>query len=493
MARPMKSLVVVALLGVACGHSRPHDNSDGGGGGDDAATIVDAKGGGGDGGGGRGDGGSDGSGSDGGSGSGDAAGGGSPCGLAVCSFGYSSGTNGAALAVAVDAQRNVYVAGLSESDLVFGGHTLFQVGMRDAFLVSFAADGSFRWGKRFGHGTTLAGAYGIALDEAANIYITGGITGPIDFGGGPVGTEGMFVASFDHNGNYRWARGDGGTLGALHLAVAGGRVFALGEFINTIAFGSTTLTSAGNQDVVVAAFDASNGAFQWARAMGGPFTDQEGNIGATSGAIVFSMSGAAVGDGEQLVSWTAAGADRWAKPLPAAIDLAGLAVDSAGASYLAGMHVGGTDVPPGAQQQPGGDNRYIHAFNASGASRWSWTLSESPAYSWEAVPFTRATFDAAGNVLLAGTFDGTLYTGSAALSPGNDTIFLATFAPSGTPVGSRLIDDHDTVAEEWVQDAAVDSAGVTYVVGQYLGQPNFGDGKLPFASEGGVLIVRVAP
>lgn len=506
----MKCLALVALL-IGCGH--PSLGTDAGGdlpdadvGHRDGATIGDAKpsgdsGTGSDGGAGN-DGGSDGSvPGDGGAGDGGSAGDGNTgdagghdaCGLAACARAFSSGTDGAALAVAVDSANNVYVAGLSESDLVFGTHTLYQVGARDAFVVSFAPDGSYRWAKRWGHSTTLVGAYGIAVDASNNLYIVGGMTGPIDFGGGYVGSQGMFVASFDQNGNYRWARGDGGGSGLLGVATSGGTVYGIGRFVNSVSFSSsTTLTSVGAEDVVVAAFDASSGALAWARSVGTAATDYEGGIVARPGSIAFTMSSGAVGSGERLVSWTSTGADRWSTALPAALDLRGLSADASGNLYVSGLHTGGTDTVPNAPYVSG-DNEYVHAYTDGGTSQWSWTLPESPTHSVNAIPFTPSAFNPAHELVLAGTYDGTLYTGSTTLTSGSKTIFLATFATSGTPVAARRFDDASSTATEWVHGVAIDSVGTTYVVGQYFGAPNFGDGALSFASQGGVLIVRVAP
>lgn len=275
--------------------------------------------------------------------------------------------------------------------------------------------------------------------------------------------------------------------------MAGTHVYTMEQFTGTLAFpDGPTLASAGAQDVAVAAFDADTGQLAWARRLGGPASDAEGNIVARPDWVAFSMSGPAVGDGEQLVSWTADGADRWVTPLTPASDLAGLAVDGAGNLYLAGMHDGGADVVPGATYSPG-ENRFLHAFDGAGASRWSWTLVEDPAYSWSAIPYTRATLDAAGNVVIAGTLDTAIYTGSTVVSGGAETIFLASYASTGTPLAARSIDDQSVSAHEWLQGVAVDAANVTWPVGQYWGTPNFGDGALPFSSEGGILILRLAP
>lgn len=104
-----------------------------------------------------------------------------------------------------------------------------------------------------------------------------------------------------------------------------------------------------------------------------------------------------------------------------------------------------------------------------------------------------SAWNPAHELVLAGTYDGTINTGSASLTSGNDTIFLASFTTSGTPAASRKLDDASTTATEWVHGVAIDSHGTAWVVGQYYGTPSFGDGALPFASQGGVLVLRLTP
>ena len=483
----MKSIAIAVAL-AACGH--PHGFGAG----------PDASGGGSDDGGGSGDH------MDAGSGSGardatvdapvdapaDAAMPGACSGLTICG-GLSSGTNAAALSVAVDSHDNVYVAGLAESDLVFAGHTLYQIGTRDAFIVSYTSTGAYRWAKRFGDGQieSLVGAYGIAVDSNDNIFITGGLFGGADFGAGVIGGAGAFVASFDAAGNYRWARADGGGTGSLAIAVAGTHVYSIGRFSNTMTFSpSVSVTSAGDVDVDIAAYDTATGTPLWARREGGPYTDVEGGIVATPEWIAFTMSTALVGSGEQMISMTADGVDRWTTPLAASIDLRGLAVDAAGALYNTGLHQGGIDTIGGAPTSSG-DSSFIRAFTTTGASSWAWTLPMLPAYTWSAIPLTPSTIDRNGHLIIAGTFDGSIYAGGAALTGGNETVFTASFDASGSPIASRAIDDHATQSFEWTHALAVDATGQRWIVGQYFGTPNFGDGALPFASEGGAMILSV--
>lgn len=469
---------LVALI--ACGNPHAHIG-DGGTGGDDDAMGDDSGGGGGhDAGGG---GGSDaGVGSDGGTTVACAT-------LPVCAHAFGSGVDGAALAVAVDSHDNVYIAGLSENDLVFGSHTLFQLGTRDAFVVSFTSTGSYRWAQRWGGGTTLAGAYGIAVDAADHIYIDGGLFGTADFGGGAIGGSGQFVASFTADGTYRWARADAGS-GALAIATNGAQVYSIGRFQNTVTYAPGIVVSAlGAEDVVVASFDAATGAARWARSWGTAATDIEGGIVAEPTRIAFTMSSALVGSGEKLIGLTADGADRFVTPLDSSIDLRGLAVDASGTLYNSGLHRGGIDTIDGTPYSMG-DNEYIRAFSSDGASLWAWTLPDVPAYTWTGIPVTPPAMDRDGHLVIAGTFMHTLHAGGTPLANGNETVFTASYSAAGVPIESQSFDDHNaTQAFEWVQDLAVDSHGQRWIVGQYYGTPDFGDGALPFASEGGVMIL----
>jgi len=107
------------------------------------------------------------------------------------------------------------------------------------------------------------------------------------------------------------------------------------------------------------------------------------------------------------------------------------------------------------------------------------------------VPRTPPAIDASGHLIIAGTYDGTLYAGGAGLGNGNETVFTAAFDAAGAPIASRSLDDHAPQSFEWTDGLAVDSTGQRWIVGQYFGTPNFGDGALPFASEGGALILSV--
>lgn len=116
-----------------------------------------------------------------------------------------------------------------------------------------------------------------AVDAAGNVYLAGYFTNSVELGGTTITSLGggdVFVAKFNPASNqFVWVQRAGGTQsdGAVALAVSGASVYVAGIFAGTASFGSTTLTSAGSDDVFVAKItDAgSTSSFTWAQRAGG--------------------------------------------------------------------------------------------------------------------------------------------------------------------------------------------------------------------------------
>src|SRR2546426_2544352 len=72
-------------------------------------------------------------------------------------------TNGYARAAIVDSNGNIYITGSSAYDVE---------------TVKFDANGNLVWAASYsGHRGYGDGGYGIALDSAGNVYVTGAVTG----------------------------------------------------------------------------------------------------------------------------------------------------------------------------------------------------------------------------------------------------------------------------------------------------------------------------
>jgi len=93
-----------------------------------------------------------------------------------------------AFGIEVDRERaNVVVTGIFEGALNFGGATLESAGLADVFVAKLSGeDGSHRWSKRFG-GTERDVGLGIAVSPTDGaVAVTGGFSGTVDFGSGPL-------------------------------------------------------------------------------------------------------------------------------------------------------------------------------------------------------------------------------------------------------------------------------------------------------------------
>jgi hypothetical protein len=166
--------------------------------------------------------------------------------------------------IALDDAGNIYTAGnfngAADFDPGPGVVNLNHAGAADIFISKLNADGEYVWARSFGSGSNDEG-YGVAVDSANRVYLTGYFHDVVDFDPGPgvanlssVGNEDIFVAQLDDNGQFIWAEqaGGPGADGGHAITVAGdGKVFATGHFQNSATFGGTNVTSTGDSDVYV--------------------------------------------------------------------------------------------------------------------------------------------------------------------------------------------------------------------------------------------------
>lgn len=201
-------------------------------------------------------------------------------------FGIASGTTELGLGIAVNATGTSYVtgafAGETDFDPTEEGELLLEAsGITDVFLASFTDNGGIRFA--IGVGGTLADrGNAIAIDGAGNSYITGVFTGSGDFDPDPGqqllltsgGGEDIFVASYDDDGNLRYAFGvgDSGVDRGLGIALDGAaNAFVTGFYTGTVDFdpgaGSSTSTSGNTGDLFLASYTAL-GALRFAFGVG---------------------------------------------------------------------------------------------------------------------------------------------------------------------------------------------------------------------------------
>ena len=124
--------------------------------------------------------------------------------------------------------------------------------------------------------------YCITNDTEGNLYVTGQFYGTIDFDPSPATNElsslsdyNCFLAKYDKNGNYAWAKLISSTSANRGISVKienNGNIILAGIFSGTTDFdpspGIATITSAGPNDIFIAKYD-NNGNYLWAKAFGG--------------------------------------------------------------------------------------------------------------------------------------------------------------------------------------------------------------------------------
>lgn len=128
--------------------------------------------------------------------------------------------------VASGSDNSVVALGTFEQSVNLGGSTLTSVTPADAFLVKYDVNGNHLWNKQFGSLGASIQPSGSAVAADGSVYIIGSYTGTATFGGGSflaqAGSNDIFLAKFDADGNHLWSKsyGAAGYDGGRTVAVA---------------------------------------------------------------------------------------------------------------------------------------------------------------------------------------------------------------------------------------------------------------------------------
>lgn len=312
---------------------------------------------------------------------------------------------------------------------------------------------SVTWAKRFGANPFDRG-YAIAADAAGNSYVTGYFRNTVAFGSTSLtsaGGDDVFVAKLAPDGEVVWATRAGGT-GSLDKGFAittdvQGNCFVTGHFLGTATFGNTTLTAVGNVDVFIAKLDIS-GAFVWARGTGGD-----------------------TGDTGQ-----------------------GVAADAFGNCYVTGAFSGTVAFGATTLQSPSG-NVFITKLSPDGEFLWARQAGGADLDKGCAL-----ALDAAGNCYITGQvgtdFTAQGYTatfgGSVLTTVGDGDVFVTKLDPDGT----FLWTEHaGGTADDMGTGISTDASGNCYITGYFEDTATFGATSLTASSpaESDVFVAKLDP
>ncbi len=192
--------------------------------------------------------------------------------------------------ITVDGDSNVYLTGLFESSADFGSTSFTSRGATDVFAAKLDTNGNWLWAIQAG-GTGYDESQGIAVDAAANVYLTGDFEDEAGFGPAALTSRGfldIFVLKLDASGGFLWVQQAGGPGFDICMGIvldSSASVFLTGLFDDTATFGATSITSQGNMDIFAAKLNGS-GDFVWARQAGGTGYDTGYGIALDSSANV---------------------------------------------------------------------------------------------------------------------------------------------------------------------------------------------------------------
>lgn len=348
-----------------------------------------------------------------------------------------------------------------------------------------------------GNGVDNSVVFDVATDSAGYRYVSGWFAGAVDFdvsnlheGDADIltarGPGDAYVAKYAPDDSLVWVQpmgGDGPSADmASRLAVdSAGAVYVVGTFHISADFGATTLTSAGDWDRFVTKLDAS-GNFLLAQ----PWDDDEG---ATRGMDVDAAGNMYVligrlGDAYEITKIGASGHEVWSKTIAnrSMLGSADLAVNAAGTVYIAGSFDGTVDFDPSAK------TKYV----SSGTARAGFVLKldTNGKFGWVS-PFigkkvgsingasgaTSITLDGSGNILVGGTFNGTVD-----FNPGSGTTYLTNqsggFVTKLTSAGALVwVKPLLGNASTFVYGLDVDAAGNIYATGTFHGTVDLDPGS----------------
>jgi len=296
--------------------------------------------------------------------------------------------------IATDPAGNVYVTGLFTGTATFGTLSITSTTVDyDVFIAKYDPNGNALWVKRGGGSAWDVGS-GITIDKLGNCYVTGAFRNTATFGTASLisaGNYDAFVAKYDSNGTFLWAKGSGGIAddrGQSITTDTSGNCYFTGFFNGTVTIGTSILTSADSSDIMIVKYDPVGNVI-WAKRAGGASADEgksivSDDIGNTY--VTGYFGGRALfGTGLDTVTLISAGNNDifagkydykgdiiWMKKLGGAQDDAGygITIDTAGNSYVAGSFFGAALFDTINVISANQDDAFIAGLDYYGKTKW---------------------------------------------------------------------------------------------------------------------------
>jgi hypothetical protein len=392
----------------------------------------------------------------------------------------------------------------------FGGGMLIPSGNgHNVALAKYDASGKHVWSKVFTHSID-ADPRLLLNDGLGNLFMVGSMEGNFanqDFGGPALPQAcdtNTYAVKLDGTGNHVWSKiykqcsfnsVSDATVDPNH------NLLVVGQTMGSVDFGTGPITSNGSDDVVVAKID-NNGGGVWAKNFGdvksqgswGIASDSLGSVvivGTNQGTIDFG--GGPISAVGVVGGWAAKldpnGAHVWSRgfnnvqPTPNGVGAFAVTADSQGNTIVAGTFQGVCDFGGGTLTAvAGGTDLFVAKYDPAGTHMWSKHFGTG-----QAGPAGMHALEvrAGDEILLAGTFDTAIDLGCGMLQGPQQSALVARFSPNGSCVWSQAI--AGSTANLGIK---VDATGNAVVYGsfslniklgsvfgntQYLGVSNYAD------------------
>ncbi len=369
-------------------------------------------------------------------------------------------------AMCTDSQGNVFLTGNTYSSGVIGTNTLTAQG--NAYLVKYNSSGTVLWVRSFAFASNNQGnSYGVATDNAGNVFITGTFGGTMVVGSNTFVTYtapnnaiyfDMFIVKYDAAGNLLWAQTYSGAnvgheIGYSACTDASGNLIIAGSYSSpTLTLGSSTLTNVSSYSKYFVAKFNGNGTPLWAKAplpygMSQAYNidmDNNGNLficGAYQQSLAVggtTLSSSGISDYNYFIAkYDASGNFQWVQGGGGTQNDQAFAVDddgSGGVYLTGGFYTPSMVVGTNTLTSAGSVDAFVTRYNSSGSVLWSKNIGSNGAEIGRVVRAKGNGFLLAGDVAPFGTC--TLVIGSTPIVPNTiSTTWLAEFDGSGNPLG----------------------------------------------------------
>jgi hypothetical protein len=167
--------------------------------------------------------------------------------------------------------REIFIAGTFGDDFNIGNKNLFINGLEDIFISKINTNNETVWAKSLGSNDRDK-ITGFRLFEDSLIYFSGVFWDNITFDTISLSATGnaLFAAQLDSSGNYKWVNAIyGNSSKTINEGITdnNGNYYITGSFSANLYFPNDTLTAQGLEDAFVAKYD-KNGLFLWAKSIG---------------------------------------------------------------------------------------------------------------------------------------------------------------------------------------------------------------------------------